>query len=134
MDLCPSLDYAMAAFKLKATGAAYGYGYDIYLSSARGQPPFRIDRLASPASVALFADAAQVNTFQAPATPQHPLLEEFYYISTNEPTTHFRHGRRAEVVFCDGHVEALSAAAGSLDPRLASQTVGMLSNEYFQLP
>jgi prepilin-type processing-associated H-X9-DG protein len=62
------------------------------------------------------------------------LLEEFYYISTNEPTTHFRHGKRAETVFCDGHVESLPPAPGSLDTRLASQTVGMLGAEYFQVP
>jgi prepilin-type N-terminal cleavage/methylation domain-containing protein/prepilin-type processing-associated H-X9-DG protein len=134
VELCPSLDYSMAAFKLKAVGAAYGYGYDIYLSSTPGQPPFKIDRLTRPESAALLADAAQVNTFQAPATPQHPLLEEFYYISTNEPTTHFRHSKRAEAVFCDGHAEPVQSAPGSLDTRLTSQTVGVLGAEYFQVP
>src|SRR5581483_6454145 len=31
IDICPSLNYASAQFKLKATGAAYGYGYDLSL-------------------------------------------------------------------------------------------------------
>ncbi len=36
---CPALNYAMAQFKLKATGAAYGYGYNRYLSSPVGENP-----------------------------------------------------------------------------------------------
>src|SRR2546425_9551782 len=35
----------------------------------------------------LLADAAQVNTWQAPASPSNPMLEEWYYVdnSTNQP-------------------------------------------------
>jgi prepilin-type processing-associated H-X9-DG protein len=51
-------------------------------------------------------------------------LEEFYYVSTNEPTTHFRHKARADVVFADGHVEAARAEAGSIDERLPKERVG----------
>jgi len=59
------------------------------------------------------ADAAQVNVFQDPASPDNPLLEEFYYlddetgqpISNYQPNGHFRHSQRANVTFCDGHVE-----------------------------
>src|SRR5688572_12178562 len=32
VELCPMLNYAMAKFKLKATGAAYGYGYNLHLA------------------------------------------------------------------------------------------------------
>ena len=83
-------------------------------------------------SLALLADAAQINTFQPPASPENPLLEEFYYISVNEPTTHFRHGRFANTLFCDGHVQPLSPVAGSIDTRLPAARVGQLGQEVFQ--
>lgn len=130
VETCPSLDYHLARFKLKATGAAYGYGYNLLLSKPLSQPALNINHLHAPASVALLGDAAQVNTFQAPASPEHPMLEEFYYISTNEPTTHFRHSRRAEVLFCDTHVEALPNAPETLDTRLPGQVIGALSSRF----
>jgi prepilin-type processing-associated H-X9-DG protein len=74
----------------------------------------------------VFADAAQVNAFQPPASPSNPLLEEFYYVSTNESTTHFRHRVRADVVFADGHVEAKRARPNSFDLRLPKENVGKL--------
>src|SRR5690606_4957242 len=89
VEICPSLDYAGTGFKLKATGASYGYGYNIHLSPP-GNAPLNIDRLRAPGTTVFLADAAQVNVFQPPASPDHPMLEEFYYVSANEPTTHFR--------------------------------------------
>jgi prepilin-type processing-associated H-X9-DG protein len=86
----------------------------------------RIDALPRPSETALFADAAQVNTFQAPASPDRPMLEEFYYISAYEATTHFRHAAQANVVFVDGHADRETAAAGSLDQRLPQAHVGRL--------
>ena len=64
VELCPSLNYALGQFKLKARGAAYGYGYNIHLSSAPGQPAFKISEVRSPALLAFLADAWQINTFQ----------------------------------------------------------------------
>lgn len=126
VELCPSLNYGMAKFKLKATGAAYGYGYNVHLSRMAPEPRFDMDQIRAPALCGLFGDAAQVNAFQPPASPANPMLEEFYYISAKEPTTHFRHGRRAEVVFADGHVEGLGMKRGSMDARLPREMVGML--------
>ena len=62
------------------------------------------------------------------------MLEEFYYVSTNrtEATAHFRHVRRANVVFCDGHVGVERPEAGSLDSRLPKQFVGRLRTEALQ--
>ena len=62
------------------------------------------------------------------SNPAHPLLEEFYYVSTNriEATAHFRHGQRANAVFCDGHVAMEKPEPGSLNPLLPSQFVGRL--------
>jgi prepilin-type N-terminal cleavage/methylation domain-containing protein/prepilin-type processing-associated H-X9-DG protein len=127
VELCPNLGYALGEFKRKATGAAYGYGYNLCLAPLAGAPPVNIQRLTQPSGVALLADAAQVNTFQPPASPDHPMLEEFYYVSTNEPTVHFRHTARASVVFCDGHVAAEKALPGSYDNRMLRHHVGRLA-------
>lgn len=124
--VCPQLDYSLAEFKLKARGAAYGYGYNLHLSPAPNQPKLKIIDIKRPASIALFADAAQINTFQAPASPENPMLEEFYYINANEQTTHFRHSKFAEVVFIDGHVNGERPAEGSLDARLPNANVARL--------
>ena len=126
VEVCPALNYALRSFKLKATGAAYGYGYNLLLSAPANQPSVSLLRLARPAETAFLADAAQVNTFQAPASPDHPMLEEFYYVCTNEPTAHFRHDGLANVTFCDGHVGAAKPNRGSLDERLPGAKVGRL--------
>ncbi|MBI1842082.1 MAG: DUF1559 domain-containing protein [Verrucomicrobia bacterium] len=126
VEICPSLRYEAATFKLKAQGAAYGYGYNLELSPKPARPPLSIRSLPRPSSTALFADAAQVNDFQAPASPDNPMLEEFYYVSPLEPTTHFRHEGSASVVYCDGHVEKQAPVEGSIDQRLPAENVGRL--------
>lgn len=130
IETCPSLDYLSDQFKLKATGAAYGYGYNLSLSPF-GRPPVSVAQITRPSEVVLFADSAQVNDFQAPASPERPMLEEFYYVSTNatERTAHFRHQQSASVVFCDGHAEMVTALPGSFDRRLPQFFVGRLSPE-----
>jgi prepilin-type processing-associated H-X9-DG protein len=126
VGLCPSLGYALRHFKLKAVGAAHGYGYNLQLSPATGQAPVNVAALARPGQVALLADAAQVNVFQPPASPENPMLEEFYYVNTNEMTAHFRHASHAAVLFCDGHAAPESPVPGSWDSRLPNQRVGIL--------
>lgn len=127
VEVCPALNYMGASFKLKASGASYGYGYNLTLSSPAGQPPVNMAKVRCPSALAFLGDSAQVNTFQPPASPDNPMLEEFYYLSATEATTHFRHRGKAEVVFCDGHVSAELPEPGSLDVRLPSQHVGRLS-------
>jgi prepilin-type processing-associated H-X9-DG protein/prepilin-type N-terminal cleavage/methylation domain-containing protein len=130
--ICPALNYALLQFKLKADGAVYAYGYNLFLSPTNAQVPVSLERLGKPAQTALFADAAQVNDFQAPASPANPMLEEWYYLSeeTNYnsssyyPNGHFRHGQRANVAFCDGHVGLEAMVPGSLDAKLPRQNVG----------
>lgn len=125
IELCPSLDYRSSYFKLKFQGASYGYGINFYLLNK----PFPRQ---NDSQTALFADCAQVNSFQPPASPSNPMLEEFYYVSAYEKTAHFRHGGRANVVFCDGHVRAIRPSAGSLDARCDGLT-GTLPAEAFGL-
>ena len=129
VEVCPSLRYRLDSFKLKATAAAFGYGYNLCLSAPSGQPPLPVSALAAPGATALFGDTAQVNTFQWPATIERPRLEEFYYMTTNEPTVHFRHSRTANIVFCDGHVEPEKPVPLSLDPRLPGEMIGRISSE-----
>jgi prepilin-type processing-associated H-X9-DG protein len=135
VELCPSLNYFMGDFKLKATGAAYGYGYNLYLSAPTNQPPVNAVKILRPADTTLLADAAQVNTFQAPASPTHPMLEEFYYVDDKDPPNgHFRHSKRANIGFCDGHVALENFVPGSLDQRMPQQLVGRLRPEILLVP
>jgi len=128
VEICPSLNYALPRFKLKARGAAYGYGYNLYLSAPLDQPPTHLGAVARPAETALLADAAQVNTWQAPASDANPLIEEWYCVDDNlsQPNGHFRHSGKANVVFCDGHVGQEQMVAGSRDLRLPRENIGRL--------
>jgi prepilin-type N-terminal cleavage/methylation domain-containing protein/prepilin-type processing-associated H-X9-DG protein len=126
VEVCPSLRRHVR-FKFKANGATYGYGYNVNLAGTQ------IAQVTRTCDIALFADAAQVNTFQPPASPDNPLLEEFYYITEAEPTVHFRHQRRANVVYCDGHVEPERPVANSIDDRLPGEQVGRLPGETLRI-
>src|SRR5439155_4111082 len=79
--LCPAFNYALGQFKLKAAGAVYGFGYNLSLSPA-DPVSAGISRAQHPSETALFADAAQVNDFQAPASHSNPMIEEWYYVSS----------------------------------------------------
>lgn len=129
VDLCPAFNYQLAEFKLKATGAAYGYGYNLHLAAPPGRPPVSISEVAQPSETILFADSAQVNTWQAPASETHPLLEEFYYVNATESTAHFRHKQTANALFCDGHAAQEKPVPGSMDPLMPRQFVGRLRPE-----
>jgi len=131
VELCPAFNYFMSQLKLKASGATYGYGYNLYLSASAREPTINLGQIKRPSETALFADSAQINTWQSPASPENPMLEEWYYVddSTNQPNGHFRHGRRANVVFCDGHAEPEKCVPGSIDSRMPSQFVGRLRPE-----
>jgi prepilin-type N-terminal cleavage/methylation domain-containing protein/prepilin-type processing-associated H-X9-DG protein len=134
--ICPSFNCALAQFKLKADHLVFSYGYNYYLSAAPAKPPVAAGKISHPAETVLFADAAQVNDFQAPASPADPMLEEWYYVDTNSsyPNGHFRHNLRANVVFCDGHVDEEAPVSGSIDQRLPNQSVGQLRPGILTVP
>lgn len=135
VEVCPSLNYFLAQFKLKAVTATYGYGYNFYLSAPQNKPPVNMGKIIRPADIALFADAAQINDFQEPASPANPMLEEWYFVDTNAfyPNGHFRHAQKANVVFCDGHVAPEKPVPDSIDQRLPAQRVGRLRPEILVL-
>jgi prepilin-type N-terminal cleavage/methylation domain-containing protein/prepilin-type processing-associated H-X9-DG protein len=135
--LCPSLGYAMAQFKLKADGVVFSYGCNSFLFLPDGEKPVNENKIPRPTEIALFADAAQVNNFQPPASHNNPMLEEWYYLDlalnfsspNNYPNGHFRHSQKAVVAFADGHVGMETMMPGSLDKKLPDQNVGQLRPE-----
>ncbi len=134
VEQCPALNHGSAAFKSKARGAAYGYGYNLHLSPPKSAPAYPMSLLPRPAQTTLYADAAQVNTFQPPASPAHPMLEEFYYVNKSEATAHFRHNHKANAAFCDGHIGMEPPATGSIDERMPTEWVGRLRAETLLVP
>jgi len=127
VETCPSLAYVDARFKLKAIGAAFGYGYNLHLPGGLAGPGVRIDRLGKPGGTVFLADAAQVNTFQSPASRENPMLEEFYYVNDRERTAHFRHGQKAAAAFCDGHVGQAGFEKGSDDEPVGGPPAGRIA-------
>ena len=140
--LCPALYATPAQLKLKGDGVIFSYGYNFYLSAPANTPPVNVNRIKRPTETALFADAAQINDFQDPASSDNPMLEEWYYLDVDTnfsganyyPNGHFRHSQRANVVFGDGHVGMEAMMPGSLDQRLPNQSVGQLRPDILLLP
>jgi prepilin-type N-terminal cleavage/methylation domain-containing protein/prepilin-type processing-associated H-X9-DG protein len=137
--LCPSLS-ANTQIKFKAANLIFfSYAYNGVALSPTGSDsmPIDINQIKTAADVVLFGDSAQVNDFQAPASPTNPMLEEWYYLDdpTNSasrnyyPHGHFRHSKRAEVVFCDGHGAGENYLPGSIDAKLPNQFVARFRPE-----
>jgi len=140
--LCPALYSSLAQFKLKADNTVFSYGYNSYLGGTYNGPPVKASRIKTPGDTALFADAAQVNDFQSPASPTNPMIEEFYYLDLetnyadpfNYPNGHFRHSQKANVAFADCHVGLETMAPGSVDKKLPAQNIGQLRPEILLIP
>jgi prepilin-type N-terminal cleavage/methylation domain-containing protein/prepilin-type processing-associated H-X9-DG protein len=140
--LCPSPAWNSPQFKLKGTNVVFSYGCNSYLSPPNPSSFASINRVSKPADTALFADAAQVNTFQFPASAVNPMFEEWYYLDletnyakpNNQPNGHFRHAQKANVTFADGHVALENPVAGSFDKRLPGQSIGQLRPEILSVP
>jgi prepilin-type processing-associated H-X9-DG protein len=140
--LCPSPVWSSPQFKLKGTNVIFSYGCNAYLFAGQNQKPVSAGKIMRPADTALFADTAQVNTFQAPASPTHPMFEEWYYFDletnyanpNNTPNCHFRHSQMANVTFADGHVDLERPVSGSVDKRLPNQIIGQLRPEILSVP
>ena len=127
VEICPAFDYDSAQYKPKYEIKWWTYGVNLKLSFPLGSR--NIQEVRSPRKTVLFADSAQVNTFQAPASPANPMVEEWFYVEPRNRYVHFRHGGLANVLFCDGRVAAFRPKAGSIDARLPKANVGYLSDE-----
>jgi prepilin-type processing-associated H-X9-DG protein/prepilin-type N-terminal cleavage/methylation domain-containing protein len=128
-EVCPSYNYRSSLWRQKFDQITYGYGFNIYglTTNNVGKTP---SDLRDPSRIICFADTAQINTIQPPASSSHPMLEESYFVEYSNlliPTTHFRHNGRANVLFCDGHVTSMTMAPGTLDTHLPREKVGRLN-------
>ncbi len=122
IQVCPSFPYsALASWKPKYKGASWGYGFNTFLANVN------VLTLPQPSQTLVFGDCAQANTFQAPATPQKPMVEEFYMIQNTYKTVHFRHGRSANMLFLDGHVEPFTMYPGTQDTTMKNENLGRIS-------
>jgi prepilin-type N-terminal cleavage/methylation domain-containing protein/prepilin-type processing-associated H-X9-DG protein len=140
--LCPSPTWNSPQFKLKGTNVIFSYGCNAYLFAGPSQKPVNANKVSHPADTALFADAAQVNTFQTQNSPYPIMFEEWYYLdletnysnANNQPNGHFRHSQKANATFADGHVDLEKPVPNSIDKRLPSQFIGQLRPEILKLP
>ncbi|MBW7908167.1 MAG: type II secretion system protein [Kiritimatiellae bacterium] len=112
IETCPEFPYRMSFTKQKFEVNTYGYGLNHYL--LRGTPANKSIALVNFTAaerlshIIIWGDAAQVNTFQAPASPSNPMIEEWYYLSHLEATYHFRHEGKVQVIMGDGAVRQLA--------------------------
>jgi len=128
VEICPAFDYN-GAYKPKYEGKWWTYGVNLELAGmTRGRSLLQV-RGPDAARTVVFADAAQVNTFQAPASASNPLIEEWFYVQPGARYVHFRHGGRANVLMADWHIESLGPAPGSYDPRLPGARIGYFRPE-----
>lgn len=110
VEICPAIPYRAPYFKQKFDMASYGYGINAYfLTDVPVRDPAQrvvsFSQIRRPSETIAWGDAIQVNVWQAPASPQRPMLEEWYWLDANAPPKfHFRHGGQANVVMADGHV------------------------------
>jgi len=130
VETCPAAGFG-GPYKPKYKGRGWTYGINYYLShhpqvdpTYKGRGHYGWIRPVDSTRTAIFADSAQVNSFQAPASPSHPMVEDWYYIEPERPYVQFRHSGRANVLFADWHVAAVEPAAGSFDPRLPGAQIG----------
>lgn len=122
----PSFSWSGKPFKPKYQFGYIGVGYNILLGGGwMGlQPRLRYWDLPNPAEVVVFSTSAQVNTFQRPATPGNPMIEEFYGIDDRETTVHFRHHGKAIVAFANGSAGFLEMDESTRDMRAPGADVG----------
>lgn len=133
--LCPTGVWSLPQFKQKGTNVIFSYGCNSYIFGGPDESILNANKITTPTETAIFADAAQVNDFEAPASPANPMFEEWYYVdeSTTYPNGHFRHGQNASVAFADGHIGLERPVDGSIDQRLPSLWIGRLRPEILQV-
>ena len=110
IEICPAFALDSGHYKPKYTTNWTTYGHPLSLMNPAA--PVRTGDIERPGDTVAFADSAQINFFQAPASPNHPMFEQWYYISRLERTVHYVHGGRANASMYDGHVRMLDPQFG----------------------
>jgi prepilin-type N-terminal cleavage/methylation domain-containing protein/prepilin-type processing-associated H-X9-DG protein len=113
VEICPAFPYGSGKYKPKYNTKWMTYGINANLSlDRRGATPKYINldnQIKSPQNILIFTDSAQVNTFQSPASPSNPMIEEWHYVEQSNPFVHFRHNLKANILYGDGHVSTVKA-------------------------
>lgn len=130
----PSFAFAGTPFKPKYKHGYIGIGYNVVLAGqngwvGRGGAPLRYWDLQRPEKTVVFATAAQVNTFQKPASVRRPMIEEFYGFDDDRgkiPSVHFRHNGYAMVAYATGSAELYPMDRSTQDRRAPDANVGRL--------
>lgn len=138
-NMAPDLSFRFAGkpFKPKYRRGYIGVGYNVVLAGrngwvSSGGPPLSYWELENPGKTVVFATSAQINTFQKPASPSNPMIEEFYGFDDDSgkiPSVHFRHHGRAMVAYANGSAGLVAAAPGTMDRRAAEAQIGRLPQE-----
>ena len=131
VETCPSLPFGHP-YKPKFRGKDWAYGINYQLSSHNSSVNIRSIRDENLCQTVLFADAAQVCTWLPPASNQRPMAEAHYYIRPRSRQVQFRHAGKANVLFADGHVEAVGPVEGSFDSRLPNAKIGYFNPKEFR--
>lgn len=130
VEVCPGLGAYMDIRKAKFAGASFGYGYNVHIGGGWLGNGARLNLTTTKhraSEIAVFATCAQVNTFQPPASPDNPMVEEFYGFDRRQKTIHFRFNRKALVLFANGGVKAVEPEEETMDKALESADVGRFS-------
>lgn len=132
IEICPTFPYASSQYKPKynTKRITYGINSKLCVNLMNNQiPVVDFDTYVGRAgNVLIFADSAQVNAFQSPASPSNPAIEEWHCIEPGKPFVHFRHNRKANVLFSDGCVLDIKADNRNL-ARWPEFLVGKFSEE-----
>ncbi|MBJ7391871.1 MAG: prepilin-type N-terminal cleavage/methylation domain-containing protein [Chthoniobacterales bacterium] len=135
----PSMRFSGKPFKPKFKFGYIGSGYNVLLAngwvtgtSATAKKPLRYWDLKNPGQIVVFATSAQINTFQSPAGPGNPMIEEFYGIDDREKTVHFRHNGQAMVAYADGSAGFIPMTEGKVDSRAPGACIGTLDKKYLR--
>ncbi|MDP6381403.1 MAG: prepilin-type N-terminal cleavage/methylation domain-containing protein [Phycisphaerae bacterium] len=128
VEICPAFGFDSSGYKPKYTSRWWTYGVNIRLSYQGGSR--YAGEVRAPARTVIFADAANINTFQGGASATNPMLEEWFYVEPNpgERHVHFRHRGMANVLFCDGHVEAVEPDPTTFDALLPKEKIGHIAH------
>lgn len=124
---CPSR-FNLKSYDSPFTGYAYnasyiGGGYSTWVGQA--DEPAKLSRIQNPSQTVLLADSATWSSFTNETIANNFLRApgDIYYYGAN---VHFRHNGRANVLFCDGHVESIGTKY-NIDPH--DNTIGDLSKD-----
>ncbi len=110
VEICPAFAVNSGHYKPKFTTNWTTYAHPLPLMNPAS--PTRTGDINEPGRTVAFADSAQINFFQAPASPGNPMFEQWYYLSRLEKTVHYVHDGRANASMLDGHVRMLDPQFG----------------------